>query len=175
MAVLRPALGDLSLSLLQRILLTTDGTVTQVLEAYADEPMRVVILLQELGATAADGDLETPEGTTVMRRNVVLEGARSARNLLYAESLIVPDRIPPRVNEGLLSTDIPIGRLLAQNRVETFREVLRYGEENAGPAGCHFGVEPTHTLFFRTYRVVSAGLPMMVITEKFPAGSFVIV
>src|ERR687886_2949251 len=82
----------------QRVLLITDGTVTDVLEAYSGEPIRVVKLAQSLGAA----DAETPEldlapNERVLRRSILLQGTISGRNMLHAESVISPDRLPPEV------------------------------------------------------------------------------
>lgn len=157
----------------QRILLGTDGTVTHILEAYADEPIEAVKLFQDLDtASAADADLRLDKETKVLRRRVVLRGRRSGQNLLYAEAVIVPERLHLDVFNGLLLTNEPIGTLLAENRIESFREILVVDREPAGPCGAVFGIEATADLVFRTYRITAGGLPIMLITEKFPAKSF---
>ncbi len=157
----------------QRILVGTDGTVTHILEAYAEEPIEAVKLAQEHD-TCQDGDaaLELPERATVLRRRVVLRGRNSGRNLLYAEAVVVPDRVHLNLLSGLLGTDKPIGRLLAENRMETFREILVVDREPAGPCAVHFGIDAATDLIFRTYRIVERGQPIMLITEKFPAHFF---
>lgn len=164
---------DHPLSVIQRILLTTDGTVTSVLQAYAGEPVATVRLSQSVLESASDFPELGPgpiEG--VMERSVILRGSRSGTNLLYAESLIVPDRLHPRVLDGLLFTDEPIGRLLATNRIETFREFVSWSPEPAGRCAHHFGIPSEETLLSRSYRILSERQPIMFITEKFPATSF---
>lgn len=162
-----------SLTRFQRILLGADGTVTHILEAYADEPIEAVKLLQELDASnEGDTALDLPDGATVLRRRVLLRGIQSRRTLLYAEAVVVPERVGVDVMEGLIGTNKPIGRLLAENRTESFRQILVVDEERAGPCGHHFGVDPTATLIFRTYRIVSGRKPIMLITEKFPSEFF---
>lgn len=157
----------------QRILLGTDGTVTHILEAYAEESIEAVKLAQELD-TSEDGDaaLELPEGATVLRRQVVLRGRHSGRNLLYAEAVVVPERVHLDLLNALFTTDKPIGTLLAENRTETFREILVVDREPAGPCAAHFGIDAATELIFRTYRIVARRQPIMMITEKFPADFF---
>ena len=161
------------LTLLQKILLNTDGTVTRILEVFADEPIQVVRLAHELDLSPVDSPgLELSAGDTVLRRTVLVSGSRSKTPYLYAESVIVPSRLHPAVREGLENTDKPIGVLLAENRVETFREIFEVGEEAAGRCAPYFSIDPEATVIFRTYRVSAGGRPMMMITEKFPTYAF---
>ncbi len=171
---LRASFGDLSsLSAIQRILLTTDGTVTHVLEAFAGEPINVVKLAQSYELSLADDpDLGIAEGEAVIRRRVLLQGRISEINFLYAESVIMPSRLNPRLYHDLMYTSEPIGRLLVQSRIETFRELVSWGVEPAGEVGECFGLEENERLISRTYRMLSQGQPIMVITEKFPASAF---
>jgi chorismate-pyruvate lyase len=158
----------------QRMLLSTDGTVTHILEAYAGEPIEVVKVLQEFDTcTEDDAPLDLSEhDEKVLRRRVVLRGARSRQNLLYAEAVVVPGRVEAGFLDGLVATDEPIGALLARGRMETFREILRVFREPAGANGAVFGIDPTVELIARTYRIVSGGRPILLITEKFPPHLF---
>lgn len=157
----------------QRVLLETDGTVTKILEAFAGEPMEVVKLLQVFDTAGdADADLHPGAGDEVLRRRVVLRGQRSHQSFLYAEAVVVLNRVAPTVLEGLLGTDRPIGTLLAEARAETFREILRTSREPAGAHGGHFGIDGTEDLISRTYRIIAGGRPSILITEKFPAAFF---
>ena len=157
----------------QRMLLGTDGTVTHLLEDYADEPIEVVKLLQELDATT-DGDapLRVSVSDKVLRRRVVLRGARTKQNLLYAEAVVVLGRVDQAFVDGLVGTDKPIGALLAEHRTETLREILHVDREAAGPCGVHFGIDATAELISRTYRIVARQRPIILITEKFPPTFF---
>jgi len=155
------------------MLLGTDGTVTHILEAYAEEPIDVVKVLQEVAvADDLDAALNLPSEEKVLRRHVVLRGRQTGRHLLYAEAVVAVGRIEPAVLDGLLATDKPIGVLLAERRTETFREILRVGREPAGTVGAYFGLDPAATLVFRTYVIVAGGRPLIQITEKFPTEHF---
>ncbi len=157
----------------QRMLLGTDGTVTHILEAYAEEPIAVVKLLQRIGTgDGVDPTLELAAGDKVLTRHVVLRGSQSGRNLLYAEALVAIARVSPVVLDGLVTTDRPLGILLAENRTEAFREILGVGRAPAGEVGAHFGLDAGAELIWRCYRIVVGRRPTMVITEKFPSSSF---
>src|SRR5574337_1110544 len=114
----------------QRILLTTDGMVTEILEAYLWERMKVIKLFQ--GNFVLDCEipsLEVGKECMVMQRKVLLCGKLSQKNHLYAESIIVPDRLDEKIRDSLLNTNKPIGLLILENRLETFREILDCGKE----------------------------------------------
>jgi chorismate-pyruvate lyase len=161
---------------LLRTLLVTDGTVTKLLEAYCWEPIKVETLFQ--GEVVVDHDvpeLDTPAGSAVLKRQVVLHGLRSNRIYIYAESFIRADRLWKGVREDLLSGRLGIGELLHDRRLETYREILRVGREEVGDLAAVmklrkiFGKEP---LLYRTYRIFHSQQPIMLITEKFPVSQF---
>ncbi|HZA66819.1 MAG TPA: chorismate pyruvate-lyase family protein [Geminicoccaceae bacterium] len=155
----------------QRILLTTDGTVTDMLEAYFWERMNVVRLFQDLyqiDREFAELELELEPGASVLERRILLQGKVSHRNRIYAQSFIVPDRLDEKVRDGLLNSHKPIGLLLLEDRLETFREILSVGKEAAGDLADHFAIAPDDYLIYRVYRIIARRLPIMLITEKFP-------
>ena len=162
-----------SLTRLQRMLVGTDGTLTHMLEAYADEPIEVEKLFQAYDtATERDAALALARGARVLRRRVVLRGRHSGRNLLYAEAVVAVERVSASFLDDLMRTDKPLGVLLRDHRTETLREILAVGFEPAGSSGVHFGIGPDDEAVFRTYRVVAATHPIIAITERFPADYF---
>jgi len=166
-------LVDSAPALLQRVLLTTDGSVGRILENYAGEAIEAVKLEQfdSAGGEVCHAlDLTTDDER--LTRRVLLRGSQSGRSLLYAETLVALDRLHPLVRSGLLSTSEPIGRLLTTARAETFRDILSAGRVRAGAIGAHFDIGEDEDLFVRTYRIICGGRPVMLITEKFPTTWF---
>lgn len=161
------------LTAFQRILLTTDGTLTVLVEIYAGEAINVVKLENSLRPWEGDDPgLGLRPGEEVLRRTILLQGSSSHTNYLYADSLMVPDRLAPEVRTGLLETDQPVGRLLLDARTETFREIVRAGTEPARGCAQHFSIGEDDLLIFRTYNVIAEQRPVMTITEKFPMSAF---
>jgi len=164
----RSPLNPKDITPFQRILLTTDGMVTEILEAYLWERMKIIKLSQDYCRLDKDiPALEIGKGCKVMERKILLCGGISRKNHLYAESIIIPDRLHEKIRDGLLNTNKPIGLLILENRLETFREILDCGKEEAQDLASYFNVKRDDFLIFRTYRVFSNGLPIMLITEKF--------
>jgi chorismate-pyruvate lyase len=165
----RRAINPLNLSAFQRILLTTDGTVTEILEAFSGESIRVVKLFQEVSELdRAVSSLELPWGQHVLRRSILLQGRMSLVNFIYADSIIALDRLSDGVRDGLLQSKKGIGQLILEHRIETFKEILDCGTEPAGPLAEYFQIDQDASIMFRTYRMITNGQPIMVISEKFP-------
>ena len=161
------------LSAFQRILLTTDGTVTEILEAQFWEQIDLIKLFQEKRIN----DLEIPylkinPGTEILVRKILLQGNNSKNNYIYAESILVQEHLDASLQEGLINTDKPLGRLMIEAKTETFREILSCKKEKAEELGEYFDLTANSALISRTYRVFADQKPIMLITEKFPEDAF---
>lgn len=159
-----------SLEPLQRVLLVTDGTLTEILEASFFERIRLVKVSQRvIAATVSHALLEPNPEEVVIERKILLQGERSLRNYAYAESLIAVDRLGTLFRDALLNSDTPLGRLWLEHKLETFKELQEVRCLSANGFSGYFECVETAPLLVRTYRVFSASRPVMVITEYFPA------
>ena len=169
----RPAhLIDLDLDALtpfQRVLLVIDGTVTQYIEAYMSERIHVECVRQKrVALPESDPWLLSEAGDSVIARDVYLQGERSGRIYAYGTSHIAPGRLGAELLDGVEGKQESLGRLMRQSRAETYRELLWYGLEPADAPprpGMPSDREPH---ICRAYRMISEGLPLMVIAERFP-------
>lgn len=162
------------LSTFQRILLTTDGTLTEILEAYLFEKIQVIKLHEELVSIKQDIlPLEIQAGSEVIERNILLKGKISHRNFIYAKSVIVPDRLDETFKDRLIKTQEPMGRLWLEHKLETFKEIVDSGKEPAADLSDYFKIKREDKMLYRTYRVFSNRKPIIMITEKFPESYFV--
>lgn len=167
-----PTGAELTLSVLgvvPRILLATDGTLTHIIEAYAEEPIRLVKLSHSL---VVEPTARQRFGLSIderaLRRVILLRGSESGATFIHAESVVMLDRLPGPVADALLNTERPIGKLLAENRTETFREIIAVWQERNVSIAKHFHIKPADLLLARTYRILSGGKPLAWITETFP-------
>lgn len=169
----RTHIDPAALSTFQRILLTTDGTVTDMLEAYLCEQIQLVKLSEDLVKTSYYiPPMEIEEGTEFIERKILLRGRISRKNYIYAESIIVLDRLEDNFRNELVNTKTPIGKLWFEKRVETFKEIIDSGKYPARELSQYFNIDPEENLFFRTYCVRSNQKYTMMITEKFPESYF---
>ena len=157
----------------QRALLVIDGTVTQFIEAYTFSPIEVALLHQEKQTLPTDHVwLDTEKGTEVVFRQVVLQteqmDGQQPTVHAYAISLIVPDRIPQTIREGLTVKGQGLGQLLQRSGLETRRDLLWWGlkrPKDLPEVLLHLEGKP---FLSRTYRVVADGHPIMLISEQSP-------
>ncbi len=157
------------LGALQRVLLVTDGTLTEILEAYFAERIALVKLSQQMiAATASHALLDPIPGETLIARKILLQGARSRSNYVYAESLVAVDRLAPSFRDALLTSDTPLGRLWLEHKLETFKLMHEVSCRPANSLAHYFESREEEPLLARTYRVISAGRVVMVISEYFP-------
>jgi len=151
-----------------RMLLTTDGTVTAALAALVDEPIAVWRLGQQL-VTLEHDDAELNLGAShrVLVRRVLLYGAHSYTPLLFGCSRIALGRLPSDARRALLGSEEAIGLVLRERRIEMFRAPLRVG---IGPAIAGAAALLGDGLTCRRrYAIESAGAPLMIVDEQFPA------
>ena len=157
------------LSVFQRIILTTDGTLTEILEAYLSEKIRLVKLSEIIEPISEDHLLlDIARGQEVLQRKILLQGKISRNNWVYAESILVPDRLDEKLKNGLLVSQEPMGRLWLEHRLETFKEIVDSAREPAEDLADYFKIKRSDKLLSRTYRVFSGRRPIILITEKFP-------
>jgi len=163
------------LSPVQKILLGTDGSVTQLLEAVTGHA--VTIRTIEQAVVPADavvaGNLGVPEGEPVNHRVVELKDATNGQVLIYAVSKTPLSRLNPCIREDLMKADIPIGKIIRQHRIEARREIVC---ARAAPASSEtakiFHILRNEPLLTRQYRIIHRGEPLILITEQFPYNRF---
>ena len=114
------------LSPVQKILLGTDGSVTQLLEAITGETVNVRTRLQEIvpADAATAGNLGIRAGDPVNHRIVELAAGKSGEVLIYAISDSPVGRLPADFKDDLMKADIPIGKIIQQHHIEARREIL---------------------------------------------------
>jgi chorismate lyase len=149
-----------------RGLLFTDGTVTRALGVQALAPIAVERLGQEEMAAPADvaRQLEIEPGEDSIRRRVRI-GTAAGVPLLWAESFLVPERLPPGFLGLLDGAPDGIGQSLQRVALESCRELLWVGFDTAPPwALAPAGGEAT---IRRLYRILSGHRAAILISESF--------
>ncbi|MDD5033393.1 MAG: chorismate pyruvate-lyase family protein [Methylococcaceae bacterium] len=158
-----------SLSPLQRALLVTDGTVTRLLEAYTLEPIEVLRLQEETQTLAVRHPLlGLPEGDTVRTRQVLLQGRHSATVYAYAASVLALKHLPADLLQNLETEPGGLGRALLNCQIENRRELLWNGLERLNALPKPIARLMGDECISRTYRIIVAGKPVILINEKFP-------
>jgi chorismate-pyruvate lyase len=168
-----PDLGDVEIDALDaalRSVIFTDGTVTRALEVQALAEISVDVVSQERTAAPpaeAALPLVLADGEECLRRRVTMR-ARSHPDqgpCVWAESYIVPTRLPEDFLESLDGARQGIGESLQQLRVESWRDLL-WCRRGTSPSWGRDGADPAPTIT-RLYRIVTNGRPALLISEAF--------
>ena len=163
------------LSPMQKFLLGTDGSVTQILEAITGKPVVIETRVQKI----IEADQVTAEvlrigkGEPVNYRVVEIKTPESGEVLIYAISYTPLARLSPEFKDDLMKADIPIGRIIQNHRLEARREILN---TRVSPAteetGRIFSLCSKEPLLSRQYRIIHDGKPLIFIEEQFPYNKF---
>jgi chorismate-pyruvate lyase len=151
---------------LRAALESTNGTVTDFLEQLVGEGIDAAAHSHRMIAARLPNDLEAAPGEPLLQRAATLRGRGSGSPYVYAESVIVRDRLPTRFLLRLESSTDPIGRILQETGIAITRKSLF---EPLGFDSCRLnrGVNVVPYLFARTYRIDSQQVPLMIVTEWF--------
>lgn len=140
------------LSGVQKILLSTDGSVTEILDVLYGKT-RIAVLEQKIIKT----DNKTAKLLEVNENDEVIYRVVSIRKenlpLVHAESYIPLKRLSKDLKEELLASKEAIGRILKKQNAEIRREVLTMDVESLQ--------------LCRTYKIISREKTLMWIKEIF--------
>jgi len=157
------------LSSAQKILLTTDGSVTAILDVLKGH-VDINTLVQEF--IPADEEmaknLDIEKGETVNYRVVVI---RSNEPLIYAMSLVPLKRLDNDFKEDLIKADMPIGRILKKHNIESRREIKSVYVEDVNEELSDI-FKTTSPMLSRTYNIIHHDEILIWLKETFPYSLF---
>ncbi len=163
------------LSPMQKFLLGTDGSVTQILEAITGKQVVIETRMQKIiKADARTAErLRINEGDPVNYRIVEIKTAIGGEVLIYAISHTPVARLSPEFKNDLMKADIPIGRIIQNHRIEARREILNACVFPASEEAARiFSICSHEPLLSREYRIIHGGEPLIFIQEQFPYNRF---
>ncbi|MCP8304825.1 MAG: DUF98 domain-containing protein [archaeon] len=164
----------LNLSDVQKILLTTDGSVTRTLEVLTGRP--VIIITKVRTPINADEDLakelKIKVGEKTNYRVVHLKNTDSDRVLIFARSWTPVMGLNGVIKKDLTSTDMPIGKILAKHKLETRREVTSIGLLEADDMLKEAFKIDSEPMLSRFYNIIYESEILIRINEVFPLSSF---
>jgi len=159
--------GDLSNE--QKILLSTDGSVTTILDVIQGH-----VKIETLEQKFIDADAEIAElldieiGDLVNYRVVVIE---TDQPLIYAVSLIPIKRLENEFKEDIIRADIPIGRILRKHNIESRREIKSVYSEEPSPEIKEI-FKTDSLMLARIYNIIHHDEILIWLMETFPYTNF---
>lgn len=159
--------GELSNA--QKILLTTDGSITAILDVIKGHAKIETLEQKFIKADEKIAKLLDIEvGDEVNYRVVVIE---TNEPLIYAVSLIPINRLEKDFKEDIIRADIPIGRILRKHKIESRREIKSvYSEKPSPEIGEIFNTDSV--MLARTYNIIHHDEILIWLMETFPYSNF---
>jgi chorismate-pyruvate lyase len=149
-----------------RGLLLTDGTVSRTLEAHTLREVRVERVEQSEQAAPQElaRHLLLADGEPCVRRRIAMRIATEDPSV-WAESFVVPGRLPASFLTALSGNGQGIGGSLQQLKLESWRELLWFG---LGSPPAWPGQEGSaRRSLRRAYLILTDGRPALLICEDF--------
>ncbi|MDR1940789.1 MAG: chorismate pyruvate-lyase family protein [Endomicrobium sp.] len=135
-----------------KILLTTDGSVTDALEAVYGKICVKAVSREMYGLSSVCFKYGFQEKALIVRE---AEMSFKTKVLVRASSFIALNLMPKKVVKDLMSGKLPIGKIIKKHKLETRREILsiKYDKQNK--------------CFNRTYKIIFGRKPVILINESF--------
>ncbi|WP_297828053.1 chorismate pyruvate-lyase family protein [uncultured Methanobrevibacter sp.] len=154
----------------QKILLTTDGSITAILDVLYGK-ISLDTLDQHLGIANADQAklVNVNEGDEINFREVLMH--KGEQPLIYAISHVPLGRCSKEICSDLLRADIPIGRILKNYHVESRREVNNIFIEKPNDKLKEL-FNTDEDFLARDYVIINNDEILMWIKEMFPVSYF---
>ena len=163
---------------IDRTLITSDGTVTTMLEACTGEPIVTVLVRQSGPASLAVLEreigrwwqpstelLDLAPAERLIARRVLLTGRHSGAAFVAAESLVVADRLPDPTVFDIDRVGTSLGRLLNTSGLATRRRIVEVVEARDAAVSARLGVTRTACLARRTYTIATTEQTLAAVTE----------
>ncbi|WP_298524150.1 chorismate lyase [uncultured Methanobrevibacter sp.] len=154
----------------QKILLTTDGSITAILDVLYGK-----ITLKTIDQHFENADAEHAklinvcQGEEINFREVIMH--KDGKPLIYAISHIPLSRCHEGICSDLIRADIPIGRILKNYDIESRREIRNiYIEKPDEKLQEIFGTD--EDMLARDYVIINCDEILMWIKEVFPVSQF---
>ncbi len=167
--ILKELEKEVPLSPLHRILLTTDGSITRILEIVGDCEIAVETVAQEVipADTQIARKLNIEPGDDVNHRIVNLKDPE--KTLIRAVSYTPLTRLKKEFREEIMKKDIPIGKIMSRLKIEARREIrdIRITRADSELSRV-FNLPLDSYLLKRNYDIIHQNEILLNITEIFP-------
>ncbi|MHA1377103.1 MAG: chorismate--pyruvate lyase family protein [Candidatus Helarchaeota archaeon] len=161
------------LSPIHRILLHTNGTVTQVLREWIGEIINVVRLNNSYYRDLEKYNLfYKPNKSSLLKsREIILQNFSTKKNLVYALTFIQFQNLNQVTQYKLEHTDYGIGMILEQQKLETYREILEFHRIDVHKFKFFKNIflKANSFILHRAYNIIHEQKIWFTINEYFPA------
>lgn len=136
-----------------RLLLTSDGSMTQMLEALTFSSASMVVEKQELlpAGHPLPELINRADTKEVLAREAWLYAG--GKKLIYAHSLLTVSEENDRAINSIKETNKPLGKVLREDCVKTLRTSCRIGKVRSSSISASLGIDAETLFWARYYRL----------------------
>lgn len=136
-----------------RLLLTSDGSMTQMLEALTFSSASMVVEKQELlpAGHPLPELINRADTKEVLAREAWLYAG--GKKLIYAHSLLTVSEENDRAINSIKETNKPLGKVLREDCVKTLRTSCKIGKVRSSSISTSLGIDPETLLWARYYKL----------------------
>ena len=154
----------------QKILLTTDGSITAILDVlYGKITLSTLEQHFDTATPEISNLINVDEGAKINYREVIMH--KNDENLIYALSYIPLEILTDEICCDLVRADIPIGRILKNYQIESRREVNKIYVEKPNKRLTDL-FDTREDMLAREYVIIHKNEVLMWIKEVFPVSKF---
>jgi len=160
--------NNIKLSFLERLLVVTNGSVTQILEVFYSKPVSLKTISQVVTKASPKeiSFFDLKSRFEINNRSVIISVA--GHPLILAKSKIPLEKLEEGFRDELMLADVPIGKLLIKHKIEARRELVHVDfVSGSSELDSVFG-SGNQGYIVRTYNIIHKGSPWLNITESFP-------
>lgn len=162
--------NNIKLSTTQKIVLSTNGSLSSILNALFGE-IHLFTLRQHFKKANKEiaEKVEVNEGDEVHHREIIVH--KHGLPLMYALSYLPKSRCSDGIIEDLVGEKLVIGRIIRKHRIETFREITNISIEKATPTLKEL-FQTNEMMLTREYIMIHDGKIFLWTKESYPISYF---
>jgi chorismate-pyruvate lyase len=153
------------------LILYTTSSMTRLIEILYNVELRAKLIQQQpmVDCPPLLRRYLQPSYSSPILRQICLTDTDTAQPYYYAETLFQKDHFHSKtVIHQLYHSDTPIGKIIDQYRLETYREILEYGRLQDKQIAHHLGVHADEWLLYKVSRMYHQSKDLFLICEYFP-------
>ncbi|MCH5586638.1 chorismate pyruvate-lyase family protein [Shimazuella sp. AN120528] len=161
--------NQIHLNKLGKFIVQTTSSITKLIEIFFEVQLKVKLINQH-------EMIECPKhlkkhhkiqsDKPILREICLIDSAK--RPFIYAETLFYKENISVNIVNELYDTETPIGKIIEENKLEFYREILEYGFIQDSRIAKHLGVDKNDWMIYKVCSTIHQAKNVFLICEYFP-------
>jgi chorismate-pyruvate lyase len=157
------------LNKLGKLIIQTTASITKLIEIFFDVQLKVQLINQQEMVECPQylkKHYKTGTDKPILRAICLIDS--NQHPFIYAETLFYKEHISHDIINDLYDTDTPIGKIIEQNRLEYYREILDYGFIQDAKIAKYLGLNHDDWMIYKVCNTIHREKDLFLICEYFP-------